>query len=147
MEIIFELLFEFVFQVVVELLFEAGFRGVAKALSNRVVRVVLGLALAIGAGYGGGYWWGSRLSELGRTEPPNSLWVSIGLAVAFAALALVRAARTTEVAYQQPAATPQRTSPLQPPWRWSPMRLLGFALLNAAVATGIDVGFTPRPSA
>jgi hypothetical protein len=32
------------------------------------------------------------------------------------------------------------------PWRWPLHRLIGFAVLNAAVAAGIAVGFTSIPS-
>ncbi len=31
------------------------------------------------------------------------------------------------------------------PWRWPAYRFLGFALMNAAIAAGIIVGFTPHP--
>ena len=143
MEIVLELLFEIVGQVVFEFLLEGVFRGVARLLSNRIVRVVLGGGLAVAVGYGGGYWWGSRLTELGRTDPPKSLWVSVSLVVFFLALALVRMARR-EV--REENASPQREWIAERllPWRWSLGRLLGFALLNAAVAAGIAVGFDPQ---
>lgn len=137
MELIFELLFELFGQLIVELIFEAGFRGAARILSNRVVRAVL----AVGAGFGGGYWWGWRLTEIGRTDPPNALWVSIGLAVAFTAAALVKA-RTGEGS--DGSGTHNRAAQALLPWRWSASRLAGFALVNAAVATGVAAGFTPK---
>ena len=144
-EIILELFFEFVGQIVLESLLDSAFRPIARVLANRVVRMVLGVSLAMSVGYAAGNWWGSRLSELGRTEPPRSLWVSIALAVAFAALAPLRALRsTTVIADTGPAAAPRSRPPILP-WQWSPARLLGFALLNASVASGIVVGFTPRP--
>ena len=34
---------------------------------------------------------------------------------------------------------------LSPPWRWPAYRLAGFALLDAAVAVGIGLGFDPQP--
>ena len=142
-EVLFELLFEIVGQVILELLLEGTFRGVARLLSGRTTRALLGATVGVAAGYGGGYWWGSRLTELGRTDPPKSLWVSIGLAALFLTLAVVKARRG------EPRPTDrvpgQRMADVLAPWRWSVMRLLGFALLNAAVATGITVGFTPRP--
>lgn len=101
-----------------------------------MVKAVLGLAVGAAVGFGGGYWWGSRLTELGRTDPPRSLWVSIALAGAFVALAVVRAVRR-----RRPVADDTVTLA---PWRWSVLRLLGFAVLNVAVAAGIAAGFTPR---
>ncbi len=134
-----ELLIEIVGQVVFELVLEGAFHGVARLLENRVVRTVLGALLAVAVGYGGGYWWGSRLTELGRTDPPMSLWVSIGLAVLFLALAAARA--RARRAQSGPPGVAERLLP----WRWSGPRLLGFALLNGAAAGGIAVGFVPRP--
>lgn len=138
MELLFELLFETVGQLVLELLSESGFRSVARVFANRVVRVVLGISLAVGAGFGGGYWWGAHLTELGRTQPPRSLWVSIALAVVFAGCALAGLANR-----ERPATDRWRLSPAQ--WRWT--RFAGFALLNASVALGMAAGFSPRPLA
>lgn len=140
MEVLVELVFEIIGQLVVELLIYAGLRGLARLLSNPVAQAVLGFAIALGGGYGGGYWWGSRLTRLGRTDPPKSLWVSAGLAVVFIALALVKGLR------DQPAdeVAPTTGLDLLLPWRWSPTRLLGFATLNTAVGIGIAVGFTPQ---
>ena len=140
MEILFELLFEVVLQFVGEVVLEAGFRVVGRVLANRVVRAVLGMA----AGFGGGYWWGARLSELGRTEPPRSLWVSIGLAVFFGTVALVKVLRR-EPPRLRPDSRMERFEQAFTPWRWSPARLLGFALVNVAVAAGIAAGFDPQP--
>ena len=140
MEILFELLFEVVLQFVGEVLLEAGFRVVGRVLANRVVRTVL----AITVGFGGGYWWGARLSELGRTEPPSSLWVSIGLAGVFGTVALVKVLRGTP--RRVPAESRMERFELAfTPWRWSAARLGRFALLNMALAAGIAVGFDPRP--
>src|SRR5205085_7109386 len=108
LEIIFNLLFEIVGQLLVEALFEAGFHGLAKALGHRVVRAVLGVALGAAIGFGGGYWWGARLTEAGRTDPPTSLWISIALALAFAVLAVVRLLRGRDWSEQRRAL----------PWRW-----------------------------
>ena len=141
MELLVELVVEFVFQFLFEVVVEAGFRGVGRVLSNRVVRFVLGTVTTLGLGVGGGYWWGSRLTELGRTEPPSSLWVSLALAAAFVTLALVRALTGRgEDSMGEPTGVADRLLP----WRWSPERLLGFAALNGSVAIGIALGFTPR---
>ena len=139
LSVLVELLIEIVGQVVFELVLEGTFRGIARLLENRVVRTVLGALLAAAVGYGGGYWWGARLTELGRTDPPTSLWVSIGLAVLFLALAAARVG-----ARGAGSASPGVGDRLLP-WRWSAPRLLGFALMNGAAAAGITVGFVPRP--
>lgn len=136
MEIILELVLEFFGQIVLEFLLDGIGRGVARVLRNRVVKAVLGLAVGAAVGFGGGYWWGARLTELGRTDPPKSLWVSIALAGAFATLAVLRAVRR-----RRPVADDTVTLV---PWRWSVLRLVGFAVMNAAAAAGIAAGFTPR---
>ncbi|HSH62052.1 MAG TPA: hypothetical protein VK988_20865 [Acidimicrobiales bacterium] len=143
MEILFELAFEFLGQIILEFLLEGTFRGLARLLSNRVLRAVLGIGLAVGVGFGGGYWWGSRLTELGRTDPPKSLWVSIGLFVLFIILALVQTLRGESRSAESPPKRYRMAEALTP-WRWSTARLLGFAVLNAALAAGIGAGFTPR---
>ena len=140
MGILFELLFEVVLQFVGEVVLEVGLRGVARLLVNRVVRAALGVA----AGFGGGYWWGSWLTEAGRTVPPRSLGVSIGLAVAFATVALVKVLRRDPRRFP-PETRMARLGEMFTPWRWSPGRLGGFALVNVAVAAGIAAGFDPRP--
>lgn len=151
MEILFELVFEILGQFILEILMEGTFRGVARVLKNRIVRVVLGAGLAVAAGYAAGYWWGSRLTELGRTDPPTSLWVSMGLAAVFLTIAAVQALRraspietVTDPSPQAPPLYRRRIADRLVPWRWSVARLLGFALLNASAGAGIAAGFTPR---
>lgn len=144
MEIILELFLEFFGQILFEAVADFGFRGLARALSNAAVRVVLGVTLAVAVGFGCGFWWGDRLTAAGRTEPPRSLWISIGLAVAFTALAVRALARdraravAAEPAYAEPA-------PAWLPWHWSPLHALCYAVLNAAAAVGIAAGFSPQP--
>jgi hypothetical protein len=128
-EILFELLLEIVFQFVGEVVLEFVFRGFAHLLANRVVRAVLGVA----AGFGGGYWWGARLTELGRTEPPRSLWVSIGLAVILGMVALIKIVRRDRPRFP-PDGRLARIGETFMPWRWSAPRLAGYALVNVAVA-------------
>ena len=145
MEIIFELLFEVVGQLLVELVFNLGFRGVGRMLSNRVVRFVLGVTVGGALAYGGGWWWGDRLSEVGRTEAPSSLYVSIGLAVAFGTLALVRAVNgrrhdSFDVSFGDVLEDPGESLPLLSPVHWPAGRLLTFSLINVAVALGISAG-------
>lgn len=142
MGFILELLLELVVQLLIEVVAEAGFRGIGRILSNRVVRAVLGIVSILSVGFGAGFWWGSRLTELGRTEPPSSLWVSIACVLGFALLAAVRAMQDTPSAVPSDGLSDRMLGAFQP-WRWSPTRLLGFSLLNASVAVGIAVGFTP----
>jgi hypothetical protein len=133
--IIVEFLLEIVGQLVVEVLIQLVGQGVGRVLQNRVVKAVLGLAVAAAVGFGGGYWWGERLTELGRTDPPRSLWVSIGLAAVFVGLAVVRSVRCRPFSERHV---------LFVPWRWPVLRLVSFAVMNAAAAAGIAAGFTPR---
>ncbi|HJV09600.1 MAG TPA: hypothetical protein VJ653_07955 [Acidimicrobiales bacterium] len=139
MEILFELLFEVVFQFVGEVVLELGFRALGRLLGNRFVR----LAIGAGAGFGGGYWWGARLTELGRTEPPRSLWVSIGLAVVLGSVALVKVLRDDPPRFP-PDGRLARIGETFTPWRWPAGRLAAYALVNVAVAAGIATGFDPR---
>lgn len=131
MEIIFELFFQVLFELIGEVLFEVGFRGTARVLRSRVGRFVLASA----AGFGGGLWWGARLSERGRVNEPATLWISLALAVVSGVWAVWRwRGRPLD-----------GSSLLAPPWRWPAYRLVGFALLNAAVAAGVAAGFHPHP--
>ncbi len=133
--IIVEFLLEIVGQFVLELLLDGLGRVLGGALRNRVVKAVIGLTVAAAIGFGGGYWWGERLTELGRTNPPRSLWVSIGLAGAFVVLAVVRAVRGRPFSERHV---------LFLPWQWPVLRLVTFAVMNTAAATGIAAGFTSR---
>lgn len=143
MEIVLELLVEFLSQIIFEFLLEGSFRWIARLLSSSVVRTVFAVGLAVAVGYSGGYWWGSRLTELGRTDPPTSLWVSLGLTVLFITLAVARALPREKGEAQTPSQR-ERLEDALVPWRWSVLRLLGYALLNASVAAGVAVGVTPK---
>lgn len=136
MDFIFELLIQVAFEVLGEFLVEIGFKGAAAVVRSRVGRA--GIALV--AGFGGGLWWGVRLSTRGRVQEPRALWVSIALATA---AALGTARRYAHGASQEDALGLR--SVLTPPWRWPAYRLLGFSLLNAAIALGIIIGFHPDP--
>ena len=142
MEILLELVIQILGQFILEILMEGTFRGVAGLLLNRVVRGVLGAGLALAAGYACGYWWGSRLTELGRTDPPTSLWISIGLATLFLTIALVQGLRgASEGTEPYNEGIAERMAQ----WRWSVARLSGDALLTAAAAAGVAAGVAPRP--
>ena len=147
MEVILEILFEGVFQLILEILSELGFRGVGKLLSNRVVRWVLGTVSAAALAYGAGWWWGNRATEAGDTEIPTSFFVSIGLAVVFTVLAVARAVRgrrrdTFRVTWSDLFDEPAESFRLMSPVHWSALRLVGFALVNVAVALGVHAGYT-----
>lgn len=126
------MLFQFLFEVVGEAFFEAGYHRTVRVLRSRLGRFILGSA----AGLGAGLWWGIRLSEAGRVQVPRALWVSLALAVVFGLAALWR---------WKHGRRPGDDAVMAPPWRWAAYRLVGFALLNAAIATGIGLGFDPRP--
>jgi hypothetical protein len=148
-EAIFELLIEGALQLVLELLSEVGFRGVGKLLSNRIIRWVLGTVSAAALAYGGGWWWGDRAAEMGDHELPTSFYVSIGLAVVFGVLAVVRAVRgrrsdTFRVSVDDLFDEPAESLRLLSPVHWSALRLLGFCLVNVAVALGVNAGFAPE---
>lgn len=147
MEVILELLFEGVFQLVLEILSEFGFRGIGKVLSNRVVRWVVGTVTGAALAYGAGWWWGNRATEAGDAEIPTSFAVSIGLAVVFGVLALLRALRgrrrdTFRVSWTDLFDEPAESIRLMSPVHWSALRLLGFCLVNVAIAVGINAGYT-----
>ena len=142
MEVLFEFIAEVVLQFVFEVILEGGARGAAQVLKNRVVRSLLRAILLLGGAFAGGLWWGDRLTDLGRTEPPRSIWVSIGLAGAF----LIAAAATWRREQRRPDADVRARSSRNPrPWQWPAARLALFAAVNAAVASGIATGFDPRP--
>lgn len=144
MEILVEFLFEVVFQLVIELLLEGGFRAAGRALSRPLVRAAVGVVFAVGVGFALGWWWGNRLADAGHTDWPQSLWVSIGLAVVFTVAALAVGARDAfRVETEEPDTFGARMRLLFMPWRWPAMRLGGFALFNTAIATGIALGFDP----
>ena len=147
MEVIVEILFEGVFQLVLEILSEFGFRGVGKVLSNRVVRWVLGTVSAGALAYGAGWWWGDRAADAGDPEIPTTFFVSIGLATVFGLLALLRAVRGPRADTFRGSFTDQFDEPaesirLMSPVHWSAMRLLGFCLVNVAVAIGVNAGYS-----
>jgi len=144
MEFLLELFFEIFGQMILEFLLDGLFRKVPPLFAKRAVRAVLAACLGLVFFFGGGYWWGSRLTEIGRTEPPRSLWVSIGLAALFLTLAFVQAVRR-ESEPEAGTSARQRLVEAVRPWRWSVARLASFALFNTAAAAGIAVGFSSRP--
>lgn len=150
MEIIFELLFQFLFQFVAEVLINAGFDGLERVLSSRVGQIVVGTIGAIAGGFAFGWWWGNRYANtLGTSDIPTTLLVSVSFAIGFALLTGISAVREFAEPDQPdvaPAPGQQALGWRDPwlPWRWPPGRLAGFALLNASVAVGVTVGFTPE---
>jgi hypothetical protein len=128
-----EIVFQVLFEVVAQALLDLGFRGASGVLRSRVGRSVV----AAGAGFGFGLWWGGRLSDAALVHRPRLLWVSVGVAV----LALARAASTHRDANHNVASRGPRD--LIDPTRWPGHRLVAFAVLNLAIAAGIEIGFVP----
>lgn len=137
-DILLEFLIQLLVQVVVELigdfLLETAFHGVADVLRSRLGR----LAIAVLVGFGFGLAWGDHLSS--HASWPKLLWVSLGLAAAALIAAVARAAHPADSSPAEGSALHQA---LTPPWRWRTDRLVGFMVLNLAIAGGIAVGFQP----
>ncbi|MEP7054375.1 MAG: hypothetical protein ABI912_03930 [Actinomycetota bacterium] len=141
-----EILFDLVLEFLVELLSakvtgESAFSDVSVDLSDRGTRLVIKWLICAAAGLAGGAWWGARLSSV-RSAPPKLFFVSIALAAAFTAASVFQIRRRIASGHPkpEPAHSPTR--------RWvldyvAPARLASFALLNAAVAFGIALTFTP----
>ena len=131
-DFIVELLVQFIVQVVVEVvgqyLLSKALDRAATVLTTRIGRYVIGAVLALGFGIG----WGEHLSS--RAHWPKLLWVSLGLAVVAGFLARRRRS------YGEHPGLTWRTV-FAPPWRWSRQRLIGFAVINLALALGIVVGY------
>jgi hypothetical protein len=81
------------------------------------------------------------------------LWVSLVLAAVAAVAAVARAravgdratsgAESGAVLADRPVGHGGWRNVLVPPWRWAVHRLVGFAVLNLALAFGIATSFTP----
>ena len=142
-----EILLEFVIQVVAQILVELvgdvllgnAFRGVANVLRSTLGRYVTGALL----GFGFGLAWGDHLS--GQSTWPKLLWVSLALAGVAVVLAVNAAGRPAAGDPTALAGDPWRDI-VTPPWRWRPDRLVGFVVVNLAIAGGIGVAFNPGPS-
>jgi hypothetical protein len=143
-EVIFELLFELVFQFFAEVLGNLGLEALDRVLQHRVARGISGAIVAVLIGFGAGWWWGNRHVALGFTEVPTALFVSLLLVVCFAVLCAVTAFREYHEPDRPDVEPPFFSADRWFPWRWHPGRLAAFALLNAAIAVGITVGFTPE---
>ena len=126
MDFIIEVLFWFIFEVLGEVLFEAGSHGAAAVLRSFVGHFVV----ASVAGLGAGLWWGARLSERGRVREPRTVWMNQS-----------RSRRSGCGS----GGLAMEASVVSPPWCWPTYRLVGFAILNAAVAAGVAIGFHPHP--
>jgi hypothetical protein len=125
-----ELLIQLVVELVGELLLELGAHGLVGVAHSARGRRVTGTLLGAVAGFG----WGEHLS--GGDHWPRLLWVSLVLAAAALTLAMGRPAALPKADRQV-----QWRDVLQPPWLWSAVRLVDFALLNVAVAIGVVAGF------
>jgi hypothetical protein len=140
-------LVEVVLEIFGELLFEAGLEGAGRVLRNRWLRYAVGAALGLVFGI----LWGRQLS--GGQTWPKLLWVSLVLAAVAAVAAVARAravgdratsgAESGAVLADRPVGHGGWRNVLVPPWRWAVHRLVGFAVLNLALAFGIATSFTP----
>ena len=129
-EVLIQLFVQFVVEVIGDLLLGSAWHGVARTLTSRIGRYVVGAVVGLGFGLA----WGHHLT--GGAQWPKLLWVSIALGAAAFVLAVTRP-RSAE-----PSSFGWREV-LDPPWRWSEDRLLGFALLNGCIALGILIAFRP----
>jgi hypothetical protein len=96
--------------------------------------------------YGGGWWWGDRAADAGDADIPTSFYVSIGLAIVFGLLAIARFVKgrrddTFRVSFADLFEEPVESVRLLSPVHWSAWRLLGFCLVNIAVALGVNAGY------
>lgn len=138
LELLFEVVVQFVFELVAQFFMEFGFRAVASLLRAKITRLVVGGT----AGFGFGLWWGARLTGQEHDGVPRLYVVSIVAALVAGALALNRLLRDRD-GPDPAAASADPIAILVAPWRWDASRLAALALLNVAVAAGIDVGFHP----
>lgn len=132
-ELLIQLFVELILDGLGELLFKTPFRRVGRALGSNAARYTLGAI----AGFGFGVFWGAHLS--GNETWPKLLWVSLALAAVAGLAAVVRRSN--------PLLSPPHRDVwrdvLVPPWEWQVERLVGFMVLNLAIAAGIATSFTP----
>jgi hypothetical protein len=94
-----------------------------------------------------GWWFGDRRYGIDPDDTPTTLYTALALTALFLVLAAVRVLRARTQAEQVGAPTPSvglqasSITDLVLPWRWSAARFLLFAGANAALATGVLVGF------
>ena len=134
-EFLFELVFQFLFEFLADVVFEAGFKTTARVLRSRVGRYTAGAAVGLLAGAA----WGAYLESAGTAHRPRLMWVS--LAVAGVAL-VAAAAKSSEIAPRSEKRRGPWTDAFAP-WRWPPYRLVGFAVMNIALAAGIALAWDP----
>lgn len=138
-EFVIQVLAQIIVELVGDVLLGNAFRRVVNVLRSAIGRAVVGGLI----GFGFGLAWGDHLS--GQSTWPKLLWVSLALA----GVALVFAVRAAgRPAAGAPTAIVGETwrDLMTPPWRWRPDRLLGFVVINLAIAGGIGLAFSPGPS-
>ena len=94
------------------------------------------MVVAAGAGFGFGLWWGGRLSDAALVHRPRLLWVSLAVGMAFLLYAAIARASG------EPRAG-SRLRAVIDPRQWPADRLVSLAVLNLAIAAGIELGFNP----
>ena len=133
-DFLFEVVIEAVFEFLIHVVAQWGFNTVADLMRAKVTRYTLSVV----AGFGFGLWWGARLAGADLAGRPRLFCVTLAVAAVALVAAFDRMRRGREGARPRGAA-----GLLVAPWHWDAPRLASFALLNVAVAAGIDVGYTP----
>lgn len=119
------------FEIVGEWLLQTSFRGTVRVARSRNGRLTVGALL--GAAFG--LAWGLYL--LDAATWPRLLWVSLALAVIAGVMAVGRAGADDQASRRRGRQAGVLAGVATPPWRWGGERLLGFALINVGIATGI----------
>ena len=136
MDFVVELLIQLVWQIIGELVFDYLIRRLLRRVARITVRTstrrVAQYTFSAVAGLAFGVAWGAHLA--GTRHWPKLLWVSVALAVAAGVLA--RRRRHAESAHLR-----IWRYLVLPPWRWSHDRLFGLAIINVAIAIGIELGY------
>jgi hypothetical protein len=133
MELVLELVVWLVVQVVVEIIGEALWEGATRTMRSRTGRHVVGGII----GFAGGLAWGILYTDL--PAYPKTLWVSLALAAA--GFALAAGSRGPVPATAQPGRPSGWRRVTIAPSAWPAHRLIGFALLNLAIAAGVLIGY------
>jgi hypothetical protein len=131
-DVLLEFLVEFVVQLLFEVVLDSGLRGLERLLRTKAGRAIATILVMLGVGYGAGFAWGVHVANTGQRYTPRSVWVSVGLAVLAAALA-VYARRDPD--------WDTRFSRVPTMLQWPVSRLASLVVLNAALAIGVAVGF------
>jgi hypothetical protein len=137
LDFLLEVVFQIVFELVGEFLLHVGFKGAAAVVRSRVTRYVV----AVVGGFAAGAFWGGYLADQGAGHRPRLFWVSLAIG---GVMATVAAMRVRNGDPYPSGFGDDRWRDVGLPWQWPAFRLIGFSLLNFALAAGIAVGYTPH---